>query len=163
MSSNFGAAAAAMLRDVQKQATALWLIDRLKGKGVLSEGQAKSLHVQALLETMSLAVRTRADDPRGQAARVVLSVLTEAGAWKFEATATAANATDKGAFELVASNATTAAASLLQKAARARLQGSGQAVEELSKRAQAPSPERQAMADRVARIPQAALLFAVEL
>jgi hypothetical protein len=100
---SFGGELASMLEELKAQTGALYFIEMLRKRGVLSDEEAKKGYVDSMvwaLNHVSRGMYTGAGKgkPYSQLSAIQVGFLMQQGALRWDAKATAANGTDKGAY-----------------------------------------------------------------
>jgi hypothetical protein len=119
----FGGDLATMLEELKAQAGALWYVEWLRKKGILSAELVRQTYLDCLLwkfghiaQGMYSAKGQR--KPYPQLSAIQLGLLLDQGAVRFDPRAPAANGTDSGAFQVVFEKFPAAAEEIMKRAGR---------------------------------------------
>lgn len=165
----FGGGLASMLEELKSQTGALYYLDLVAKKGVISAELQRQSYVDSIGWSFNQIAQGMWTDtgqrkPYAQLAAVQVGYLMEQGALSWNPEATAANGTDKGAFELDFNAFPAACAKLMQAVARIKAMNDKAAAEALVKKyVDGPGVPRSAIAERVLRFPKNSFVYAVKL
>ncbi|HEU4614338.1 MAG TPA: hypothetical protein VFS15_19720 [Kofleriaceae bacterium] len=166
----FGGPIASMMEELKAQTGALYLLDFLRQKGLIDEAMAQQAFVDSIIWAfghISQGMYT-ADHSRkayGNLAAIQIGFLIDNGALTWDANATAANGTDKGAFTIHADKLVPAANELMKQVAGIKARGDKAAAEKLIARyvdAETVVPHK-LIAERFLRHPKPSFVYSVVL
>ena len=141
----YGGALASMAEEFKAQTAAIWYIPYLVKKGVIDQAMADKTYADSIYWTFGHIARgmTTGDgiiQPYSQLSAIQLGMMLEDGAVTFDAEATAANGTDKGAFVLHLEKMPKTAERMMKAIAQSKAKGDKQALVDLQKNmSKAPS------------------------
>jgi hypothetical protein len=132
----FGGPLAAMLEELKAQTGALFLVELLRSKGMISDEFARQSYFYALVWacghiSQGMYTSTHGSKAYGQLAAIQLGYLTDKGALTFDPNKLAANGTDKGAFTLHADKMPAVADEMMKDIAGIKARGDRAAAEAL--------------------------------
>jgi hypothetical protein len=164
----FGGRLASMLEELKAETGALWYVDWLKKKGLVSEELALHTYGDAIAWAMRHVASgmhpTTGDEAYAQLAAIQLGFLLGDGVLAFDPSARAANGVDKGAFVVHFGNLPASIEKLMALVggikARADRAGADALVQKYVDGEVVP---QKLIAERVLRFPQATLVYAVDL
>jgi hypothetical protein len=165
----FGGELASMLEELKAQSGALFFIDDLRGRGIISDELAAETYVDSVVWSFGHIARGMRSPngkakPYSQLAAIQLGFLMSEGAVVFRADARAANGTDKGAFEIVLEKMPAAAAKLMARVGAIKASGDRAAAEALVKSyVDGPTVPHALIVERLTRYPKQSLVYAVDL
>lgn len=166
----FGGPIASMMEELKAQSGALYLLDFLRQKGLIDEAMAQQAFVDSIIWAfghISQGMYT-ADHNRkayGNLAAIQIGFLIDNGALTWDANATAANGTDKGAFTIHADKLVPVANELMKQVAGIKARGDKAAAEKLIARyvdAETVVPHK-LIAERFLRHPKPSFVYSVVL
>lgn len=166
----FGGPIAAMLEELKAQTGALFLLDFLRKKQLISDELATASFVDSLVWAfghISQGMYTGDGNRKAYSnlAAIQVGVLMEAGALRWNAEALAANGTDRGAFTIDVPKLAPVARQLMQQVVRIKARGDKAAAEKLIARyvdAATVVPHR-VIAERLLRYPKSSFVYSVDL
>jgi hypothetical protein len=135
----FGGGLASMLEELKAQSGALFFVEWLRARGVLTDAQAREVYVDSIVWAfghVSRGMYTPSGQRKAysQLAAIQLGVLLDEGALRFDADATAADGTHHGAFTLDFERFPAAAERLMTQVMRIKATGDRSAAEALATR-----------------------------
>jgi hypothetical protein len=135
----FGGPLASMVEELKAQTGALWYVKLLADKGVLTADEAKQTYTDSFIWSLGHISRGMYTDaggrkPYSQLSAIQVGFLMDEGAIRFDAEATAANGTDKGAFVLDFDKLPAAIDKLMRIVGAIKAKGDKAAAEELAKK-----------------------------
>ena len=164
----FGGPIASMMEELKAQTGALYLLDFVRGKGLVDETMAQQAFVDSIIWAfghISQGMYT-ADHSRkayGNLAAIQIGFLIDQGALTWDANVMAANGTDKGAFTIHADKLVPAANELMKQVAGIKARGDKAAAEKLIARyvdAETVVPHS-LIAERFLRHPKPSFVYSV--
>ncbi len=165
----FGGPMASTLEELKAQTSALWYIDFLLKKGIISPELARQSYVDSFLWALGHISRGMYSDnnkpkPYSQLAAIQVGFLMEAGAISFNADAMAANGTDKGAFALHLDKWPEAVNNLMAVAGKIKAQGDKAKAEELiGKYVDGKIVPMEIIKERLLRYPKASFVYSIKM
>lgn len=165
----FGGELASMLEEFKAQTGALYFVDFVRKKGLISDDLARQTYVDAIVWGFGHIARGMRDaagkaKPYSQLAAIQLGFLMDAGAITFDPNAPAANGTDKGAFTIDLDKMPAAAEKLMATIGAIKAKGDRAAAEALAKKyVDGPTVPQKVIAERMLRFPRQSLVYAVDL
>jgi hypothetical protein len=165
----FGGELAAMLEELKAQSGALWYLDWLRKKGIISAELARQAYLDCIhwkLGHISQGMYTGKGHrkPYPQLSAIQLGLLIDQGAVRFDPRAPAANGTDTGAFRVSFEKLPAAAEEIMKRAGRILATADRAAALEIAKRyVDGQVVPLQVIAERVLRQPRASFVYALEL
>ena len=164
----FGGSIASMMEELKAQSGALFLLDFLRTKKLISDEMAQQSFVDSIIwafghisQGMYTGEHTR--KAYGNLAAIQIGYLIDKGALTWDANATAANGSDKGAFTIHADKLTAVAEDLMKEVAGIKARGDKAAAEKLIARyvdADTVVPHK-LIAERFLRYPKASFVYSV--
>ncbi len=164
----FGGPIASMMEELKAQSGALYLLDFLRSKKLISDEMAQQSFVDSIIWAfghISQGMYT-ADKSRkayGNLAAIHIGYLIDKGALTWDANATAANGTDKGAFTIHADKLVPVANELMKEVAGIKARGDKAAAEKLIARyvdAETVVPHK-VISERFLRHPKPSFVYSV--
>lgn len=164
----FGGPIASMLEELKAQTGALFLLDFLRNKQLISDELATASFVDSIVWAFGHISRGMytADGNRkaySQLAAIQIGVLLDAGALRWDGAALAANGSDRGAFAIRPDALAPVARQLMRQVVRIKARGDRAAAETLIARyvdAEAVVPHR-VIAERLLRWPKSSFVYSV--
>ncbi|HSD91069.1 MAG TPA: hypothetical protein VLB44_26285, partial [Kofleriaceae bacterium] len=166
----FGGSIASMMEELKAQSGALFLLDFLRTKKLISDEMAQQSFVDSIVwafghisQGMYTGEHTR--KAYGNLAAIQIGYLIDKGALTWDANATAANGSDKGAFTIHADKLTAVADELMKEVAGIKARGDKAAAEKLIARyvdAETVVPHK-LIAERFLRYPKSSFIYSVGL
>jgi hypothetical protein len=164
----FGGPLASALEELKAQTGALFLLDMLRTKKLITDELAAQSYADAIVWAfghISQGMYTGAHVPKayGNLAAIQIGYLIDKGALTWDAQAPAANGKDKGAFHIHADKLVGVSDEMMKLVAGIKSRGDKKAADELVKRyvdATNVVPHK-AIADRFLRVPKASFVYAV--
>lgn len=134
----FGGTLSTVLEELKAQSGALYFVDFLLKKGLLTAQEAQDAYLDAIVWSMghiSRGMYTESGGPKpySQLSAIHVGMLMEEGAIKWNPEAVAANGTDKGAFVVHLEKFPVAIEKIMQTVARIKAQGDKNAAEKMVK------------------------------
>jgi hypothetical protein len=164
----FGGPMAAVLEELKAQTGALFLIELVRGKGLISDELARQSYADAIvwaLDHTSLGMYAgKSRKTYGNVSAIQLGFLIDHGALTWDANATAANGADRGAFTLHFDKMVGAADELMKTVAGIKARGDKAAAEALFARyvdSEAVVPHK-LIASRFLRLPRGSMVYAID-
>jgi hypothetical protein len=164
----FGGGLAAMLEELKAQTAALFLVDLLVQKQIVSAEQAARIYTDAMVWAFGhiaqgMTTATGERKAYSQLAAVQLGFFLDEGAITWDPTATAADGTSTGAFTLHLDKFAATARELMAVAAGIKARGDRAGALELSKRyVEGPVVPQAAIAERWLVHPKASFVYAIK-
>lgn len=165
----FGGPLASVFEELKAQTGALYLIEFLRGKGLISDELAIATYTDAIVWAMghvSQGMYTGGGDRKtySNVSAIQLGFLIERGALRWDATAMAANGRDTGAFVIVREKLIDAVSEMMTTVAGIKARGDGKAARGLAARHVDGTTVPQAVIrERYLRQPKANFVFSVQL
>lgn len=165
----FGGPIASMMEELKAQTGALFLVDFLLRKGIISDALASQSYADAIvwaLGHISQGMYTGSGERKtyGNVAAIQIGFLIDKGAMKWDPKATAANGTDKGALVLVPGKLIPAVAEMMKTVAGIKARGDKKAAEALIKRyVDGKVVPHKIIQERFQRFPKASFVYSVKL
>ncbi|HVK85135.1 MAG TPA: hypothetical protein VM513_13555 [Kofleriaceae bacterium] len=165
----FGGPLASVMEELKAQTGALFLLELLRSKGVISDELARQSYADAIvwaLGHISQGMYTGTGERKtySNVAAIQIGMLLDAGALKWDANATAANGSDKGALVIDYTRITPVVNDMMKKVASIKAQGNRAGAEALSKRyVDGTTVPHAVIAERFLRFPKASFVYAVKL
>jgi hypothetical protein len=165
----FGGGLASMLEELKAQSGALYFLDLLVKKAVITEEVRRQSYLDSVVWSFGHVAQGMWTDegtrkPYSQLAAIQLGVLMEAGAVVWDATAIAANGSDVGAFKLQFDKFPSASQQLMRQVAQLKARNDKKGLEALAKKhvdgGQVPQG---IIAERVLRFPKNSFVYSVDL
>lgn len=166
----FGGPIASMMEELKAQTGAWYLLDFLRAKGIITEEMAQQSFVDSIVWAfghISQGMYT-ADKSRkayGNLAAIQIGYLIDKGALTWDANATAANGTDKGAFTIHPEKLVPVANELMKEVGGIKARGDKAAAEKLIARyvdSDAVVPHK-VISERLLRHPKPSFVYSVAL
>jgi hypothetical protein len=163
----FGGTTAAMLEELKAETGAMYWLDWLGKKGVVTPEltrQAYAAWLSWCLRHIAVGVHSGSEDqPYAQLAAIQVGFLLDEGALGFDAAAPAANGTDKGAFAIHFEKMAPAFEKLLKVVGTIKAKNDKAGVEALvAKYVDGPTVPQTVIAERELRFPQTTYVYAVD-
>lgn len=165
----FGGGMASMLEELKAQCGALWYLDFLARKGVITAEMAKQTYLDGVVWAFGHIARGMYDARGGrkaysQLAAIQMGFFLEEGVLTFDKDATAMNGTDKGAFLLNYDKFPAAAEKLMKKVGAIKATGDKTGAEELAKRYVDGAVVPQAViTERILRSPRMSFVYSLDM
>lgn len=164
-----GGGLASMMEELKAQSGALYYLEFLVKKGLVSEDDRRQSYVDSVVwgfghiaQGMTNADGTR--KPYSQLAAIQLGILMEEGAVVWDASAKAANGTDTGAFALHFEKFPAACEKLMRVVAQIKARGDKKGAEALAKsHVEGARVPQSIIAERVLRFPKNSFVYSVDL
>ncbi len=163
----FGGPIASVFEELKSQSGALFLVELLRGKGLISDELAVQSYVDAIVWAfghISQGMYTGGGDRKAysQLAAVQIGLLLDAGALRWDDAATAANGADSGAFVIDPAKIVPAVDAMMQLVGGIKARGDKAAAEELLARyVDGKAVPQTIIAERMRRFPKASFVYAV--
>lgn len=164
----YGGALASMAEELKAQTAALWFIPYLLKKGVIDQALADKTYADSIYWTFGHISRgmTTGDgviQPYSQLSAIQLGMMLEDGAVTFDADATAANGTDKGAFVLHLEKMPKTAERMMKAIAQSKAKGDKQALVDLQKKyVEGTIVPFDIIRERMLRLPKTSFVYSVK-
>jgi hypothetical protein len=166
----FGGPIASLLEELKAQTGALFLVELLRGKGLVSDELAHQTYTDAVVWAfghISQGMYTGSGQRKtyGNVAAIQIGFLIDRGVLTWDAAAAAANQTDRGAFALHLDRMPAAADELMKLVAGIKARGDKKAAQALIDQyvdASTVVPHAN-IAERFLRVPKASFVYAIEL
>lgn len=165
----FGGQLASMLEELKAQSAALFFVDFLRARGVLTDEQARSVYVDSIVWTFSHISRGMytADGQRkaySQLAAIQVGALLDEGALTWDPVALAADGTHRGAFTIDFARLPAACRALMTRVMRIKATGDRAAAEALATLyVDGERVPQQTIAERYRSFPQVSFVYSVRL
>jgi hypothetical protein len=136
----FGGPMDQLIEELKAQTGALFLVELLRGKGIVSDALARQIYVSSIVWAfgqISSGMYTTVGHQRKtypQLAAIQVGFLLDKGALTWDAKATAANGTDKGAFAIHLDKMVAASDEMMKLVAGIKARGDVRAAEALAKK-----------------------------
>ena len=163
-----GGGLASTMEELKAQTGALYFLDLLQRRGVLSEALMRASATDSVVWAFGHVARGMVSPsgerkPYGQLAAIQLGVLEEQGALEFRGEALSANGTDRGCFAVRFEAWTKATEALMGLAARPKATGDKALAEALAKKHVDAALHHAIIRDRMLREPRPSFVYAIEL
>ena len=166
----FGGPIAAMMEELKAQTGALFLLDFVKGKGLIDDAMAQGAFVDSIVWafghiSQGMYTGEKQRKPYGNLAAIQIGYLIDHGALTWDANATAANGTDKGAFTIHADKLVPVAKEMMKDIAGIKARGDKAAAEALIAKyvdAETVVPHK-LISERFLRHPKPSFVYSVAL
>lgn len=166
----FGGPIASMMEELKAQTGALFLLEFLRGKKVITDEMAQQSYTDAIIWafghiSQGMYTGTKARKAYGNLAAIQIGYMIDKGALTWDPNATAANGTDKGAFTIHTEKLTAVADEMMKDFGGIKARGDKAAAEKLIAR-YVDSEEvvpHQIIADRFLRSPKGSFVYSVGL
>jgi hypothetical protein len=164
----FGGQLSSMMEELKAQTGGLFLVDFVRGKGLITDEMAKQVYVDCIVWAfghISQGMYTAAGDRKAysQLAAVQIGILIDEGALVWDENATAANGKDKGAYHVVFDKLVPAIDTMMTKVAQVKAKADKKGAEALAARyVDGDVVPQKLIAERFLRFPKASFVFAVE-
>jgi hypothetical protein len=163
----FGGAVAAMLEELKAETGAMYYLDWMGKKGVVSpelSRQAYAAWLSWCLRHIAVGVRSGTDDqPYAQLAAIQVGFLLDEGALTFDAGAPAANGTDRGAFAMHFEKLAPAFEKLMKVVATIKATNDKAGADALVARyVDGPVVPQKVIAERELRFPQTSYVYGID-
>jgi hypothetical protein len=165
----FGGALSTLLEELKAQTAALYYIDFLQKKNLLTAEEAKAAYVDAIVWSMGHIARgmyteSKSPKPYSQLSAIHVGYLMDEGAIEWKADAKAANGQDAGAFVLHLDKFPAAVEKLMTVAAQLKARGDRPGAEQLVKKYVDEGKIPFALiAERWLRHPRASFVYSLDL
>lgn len=165
----FGGGLSAMLEELKAQSGALYYVEFVKKRGLISPTLAQQTYVDSLVWgfgqiAQGLYTASGARKAYGQLAAIHLGFFMDEGAVTFDQAAIAANGADKGAFVIHLDKLPAAADKLMKTVATIKATGDKAAAEALAKRyVDGDFVPVKLVTERALRFPKGSLVYALDL
>ncbi len=163
----FGGGLASTLEELKAQTAALWYLELLRAKGVISDELARQSYVDSLVWAFGHISRGMYSDggqrkPYSQLAAIQVGHLLRQGALRWDPQAPAANGSDRGAFTLDLAKVPAAVEELMRLVGGVKARGDRAAAEKLCAELVDGTVVPQALiAERMLRQPKASFVYSV--
>jgi hypothetical protein len=166
----FGGPIASMLEELKAQTGALFLVELLRGKGLVSDELARQAYTDAVVWAfghISQGMYTGSGQRKtyGNVAAIQIGLLIDRGVLTWDEGAAAANQTDHGAFAIHLDHMPAAADELMKLVAGIKARGDKKAAQALIDKyvdASTVVPHAK-IAERFLRVPKASFVYSIEL
>ncbi len=164
----YGGALASMAEEFKAQTAALWFIPYLLKKGVIDQALANKTYADSVYWAFGHISRgmTTGDgiiQPYSQLSAIQIGMMLEDGAITFDAEATAANGTDKGAFVLHLEKMPKTAERIMKAIAQSKAKGDKQALVDLQKKyVEGTIVPFDLIRERMLRLPKTSFVYSVK-
>ena len=163
----FGGEVASVLEELKAQTGALFLIEFLRGKGLISDELARQTYADAIVWafghiSLGMYDANHSRKTYGNVAAVQIGFLIEHGALTWDAAATAGNGTDHGAFVIHPDKLVAACDEMMKTVAGIKARGDKAAAAALlAKYVDGAVVPHQTIQERFLRFPKASLVYSV--
>lgn len=166
----FGGSIASMMEELKAQTGALFLLDFLRGKKLISDEMAQQSFTDAIIWafghiSQGMYTGTKQRKAYGNLAAIQIGYMIDKGALTWDANAMAANGTDKGAFTIHLDKLTPVADEMMKEVAGIKARGDKAAAEKLIARyvdSDAVVPHK-LISERFLRFPKGSYVYSVGL
>ena len=166
----FGGSIASMMEELKAQTGALFLLDFLRQKKLISDEMATGAYVDSIVWafghiSQGMYTGDHSRKAYGNLAAIQIGYLIDKGALTWDASATAANGSDKGTFTIHADKLVPVAQELMKEIAGIKARGDKAAAEKLIARyvdAESVVPHK-VISERFLRHPKASFVYSVML
>jgi len=164
----FGGQLSSMMEELKAQTGGLFLVEFLRGKGLISDELARQVYVDCIVWAfghISQGMYTAAGDRKAysQLAAVQIGFLIDEKALVWDENLTAANGKDKGAFVVQFDKLVPAIDNMMKKVASVKAKADRKGAEALAARyVDGDVVPQKLIAERFLRFPKASFVFAVE-
>jgi hypothetical protein len=163
----FGGPIAAVLEELKAQTGALYLLEFLRAKGIVSDALARASYADAIVwafghisQGMYNGSKTR--KTYGNVAAIQIGYLIDHGALTWDANAVAANGTDKGAFTIHADKLVAACDDMMKIVAGIKARGDVAGAQQLfAKYVDGPGVPQAVISQRFLRFPKASFVYSI--
>ena len=158
-----------MLEELKAQSIALFFVELLRERGILTDLQAQEVYVDSITWAfghVSRGMYTPSGQRKAysQLAAIQLGVLMDEGAVVWDPSAPAANGSDVGAFKLNFEKFPTACEKLMRDVARVKAKNDKKGAEGLAKKyVEGDKIPQGKIAERVLRFPKNSFVYSVDL
>ncbi|MDB4953774.1 MAG: Nudix hydrolase 3, partial [Myxococcales bacterium] len=165
----FGGPVASVLEELKAQTGALFLLEFLRGKGLISDQLAQQSFADSIVWALGhvsqgMYTGSGARKTYGNVAAIQIGFLIEHGALTWNDQASANNGTDKGAFTIHGDKLVGAADEMMKAFAGIKARGDKPAADELIKRyVDGTIVPHKLIAERFLRFPKASFVYAVSM
>jgi hypothetical protein len=165
---SFGGQLSSMMEELKAQTGGLFLVDFVRGKGLITDEFAKQVYVDCIVWAfghISQGMYTGAGDRKAysQLAAVQIGILIDQGALVWDDKATAGNGKDQGAYHIVWDKLVPAIDTMMTKVAQVKAKGDKKGAEALATRyVDGDVVPQKLIAERFLRFPKASFVFAVD-
>ncbi len=165
----FGGPLASTMEELKAQSGALWFIELLTKKGIISPELAQQTYVDSIVWAFNHIARGMYTDtgkrkPYSQLAAIQVGFLLDNGALSFDPNAPAANGKDKGAFSMDFAKMPDTVQRLMKLVGSLKAQGNRNGAEELAKKfVDGSVVPQERIAERMLRFPKANFVYSVSL
>ena len=166
----FGGSIASMMEELKAQTGALFLLDFLRGKKLISDEMAQQSFTDAIIWafghiSQGMYTGTKQRKAYGNLAAIQIGYMIDKGALTWDANATAANGKDKGAFTIHVDKLTPVADEMMKEFAGIKARGDKAAAEKLIARyvdSEDVVPHK-IISERLLRFPKGSYVYSVGL
>ncbi len=165
----FGGELASVLEELKAQSAALWYVEYLRERGVISDELARQSYVDSVVWAFGHIARgmytaTGQRKAYSQLAAIQVGFLMERGALRYDPEAGAANGRDRGVFRIDFERMPAATRELMETVAQIKARGDRAAGEALCDRfVDGDEVPQDTIAERVLRDPKASFVYAIEM
>jgi hypothetical protein len=165
----FGGPLASTMEELKAQTAALWYVDLLVKKGIITEQEARETYGDSIFWALAHIARGMYDGagrpkPYSQLAAIQVGFLMNEGAITFDAEMMAANGADKGAFTLHFDKMPAAVEKLMKVAGQLKAKGDKKGAEKIVKTyVDGKLVPFQEITERVLRLPKASFVYSLDL
>ncbi|MBA3457013.1 MAG: hypothetical protein H0T42_28250 [Deltaproteobacteria bacterium] len=165
----FGGPMASVFEELKAQTAALFLLEMLRKKGVISDELAAQSFTDSIVWAMghiSQGMYTATGERKAYSnlAAIQIGFLLDKGALTWDAKATAANGTDKGALIIHPGKVIPAVNEMMKVVARIKSRGDKKAADALAKKyVDGPRVPHTIISERFLRFPKASFVYSVRL
>jgi hypothetical protein len=166
----FGAPIDAMLEELKAQTGALFYIDMLRSKGMITDTLARQMYVDNLVWALGQTAQgmytaTHERRPYPELAAIQLGILTDAGALTWDPNAAAADGRDQGAYLIHMDKMAATSDAMMKTVAGIKGRGDKKAIEELIRKYVDSSTvvPHAVIEERWAREPRVSLVYSVAM
>ncbi len=165
----FGGPLASVMEELKAQTGALFLLEFLRGKGIISDELARQSYADAIVWAfghISQGMYTGTGERKtySNVAAIQIGFLLDKGALTWDPNATAGNGTDKGALVIHHDKIVPAVNEMMKVVAGIKARGDKKGADGLSKKyVEGKQPIHEVIAARFLRFPQASFVYAMKL
>ena len=165
----FGGPLASVMEELKAQTGALFLLEFLRGKGIISDELARQSYADAIVWAfghISQGMYTGTGERKtySNVAAIQIGFLIDKGALTWDPNATAGNGTDKGALVIHHDKIVPAVNEMMKVVAGIKARGDKKGADGLSKKyVEGKQPIHEVIAARFLRFPKASFVYAVKL
>jgi len=163
----FGGPVAAVLEELKAQTGALYLLEFLRAKGIVSDQLARAAYVDSIVWafghiSQGMYTGTRTRKTYGNVAAIQIGYLMDHGALSWDAAATAANGTDKGALVIHADKLVAACDEMMKTVAGIKARGDIKGAQALFDRyVDGDAVPQKVISERFLRSPKASFVYSI--